>query len=1276
MQKLLTLLLLLLVGYYTLNAQENQRLAAVETSLQDVQSLQLPSINNKALLETEMARRKPGRAPHFAESISVDISPSTHGNWDISDDGMAVWRLRIPSPGARSLNLGFDQFVMPEGGSLMLYTPDMKTIQGPFTPADNEEHEELWTPIIPGDEIVIEVSLPVEHQPALRLHLKTINHDFLGFAENALSGSCNLDVICSLADGWGIVDEYRDIIQSVAVISTGGGTFCTGFLVTNAREDCTPFFMTANHCGIGPGNAASLVAYWNFSNSECRQPGSLASGGDGDGALADFNTGAIHRASYSPTDFTLVEFDDPISETANAWFAGWDAREVLEEDTLICIHHPRTDEKRISFEFNGSYRGSLGSGSTPVPNGDYLIIADWDIGTTEGGSSGSPVFNSDKRVVGQLQGGAAACGNNSYDRFGWFPSSWTGGGSASSQLSTWLDPDNTGTMVMDGRHQVQCSFFVGATPTVQSLCTPEDAFYDINVNDNFIGPVTISIEGLAEGLTANFGQSTVMPGGTTSLTISGTANLGTGTYTFTLNGTDGANVSNQNLSLTLVNGTTIQPTLNSPADMATELVTQPTLAWNAIEFADTYTIEVATDADFSNIIATSSGLEIENFSTPLLDVSTTYFWRVKTHNLCGDSDWSTVFSFTTGLIACGTQAATDLPLVVGPGGGSVTTSIIEVSTSGLISSMRLLDLDISHTFIGDLSATLTSPSGTTIILFGDSNCGQENMLVNFDDNAEQSADDFANTCANASIAISGNFQPLEAFSTAFIGEEMQGDWLLKIRDNANIDGGELNQWKLDFCTLIPNIASINTSVEELTVCVGETAAFDISLGIGFNNAVTLEGTGLPDGSTIDFETNPAQAGSTLSTSIGNINEIGDYTLSLNANDGNNLVATTITVHVIDVLSAPSLVSPVDGAVDVDINTILRSAEVEAINFYAFVVSTQPDLSDPIVAFPSINTDILAGDLEYGTTYYWAVAARNECGDSELSDIWSFTTTPDISINHNITDITTCIADEVEVALILGEGFGDAPVATIESNTASNFNTFMPAFNAETGRFTLRWPNFTFQEQGTHQLTITITGEGYSNSMSFLLIIKSTPDFTTLIEPLDDDAFFGGEITDFRWDNVADAASYRIEIATDDAFSDIVYSEIVQSTNLGLDLLALDFIEQQYFWRVTAINECGESVSGFFKFIFIITSTQDINGTILDIHPNPTNGPLTISLSGDLGGFIDIDAYTSNGQKLVSWHLPAIKGTQEIDLSNLPAGVYWLNITTGQFHTTERIILLD
>lgn len=67
-------------------------------------------------------------------------------------------------------------------------------------------------------------------------------------------------------------------------------------------------------------------------------------------------------------------------------------------------------------------------------------VIDWDEGTTEGGSSGSPLFNPNFRIIGQLQGGCAACGNHLADFYGRLPVSWLGGGISSSRLSNWLDP--------------------------------------------------------------------------------------------------------------------------------------------------------------------------------------------------------------------------------------------------------------------------------------------------------------------------------------------------------------------------------------------------------------------------------------------------------------------------------------------------------------------------------------------------------------------------------------------------------------------------------------------------------------------------------------------------------------------------------------------------------------------------------------------------------------------------------------------------------------------
>ncbi|MDP5211116.1 PKD domain-containing protein [Microbulbifer sp. 2205BS26-8] len=421
------------------------------------ENVDLPGFDNAQLLARDANLRQYVNAPpvlKYAEPIAVSISPQDR--WQVLDkakhDGveMSVWRTRITSPGALSLNLGFSDFYMPKGGALFVYTPDRKHIIRPFTAMDNEEHGQLWTPMLPGDSVVVEVNVPTHKLAFLRVHLSSVNHGYLGSSVAGIleqvklkSGSCNVDVMCPEGALW------QNQINSVAAISTGGSLFCTGSALNNTMNDGKGFFLTANHCGIDVNNAASLVTYWNYQNSYCRTPGSGDSGGPGDGSLNDFNTGAIFRASYSPSDFTLVELDDPFDPDHNVYLSGWNAGPEM-AISAVAIHHPNVDEKRISFENDPVTRTAYGS-STPDANGTHVRVIDWDHGTTEPGSSGSPLFDQNQRVIGQLHGGGAACGNDLSDWYGALAVSWNGGGTNNTGMSHWLDSANTGELAIDGR---------------------------------------------------------------------------------------------------------------------------------------------------------------------------------------------------------------------------------------------------------------------------------------------------------------------------------------------------------------------------------------------------------------------------------------------------------------------------------------------------------------------------------------------------------------------------------------------------------------------------------------------------------------------------------------------------------------------------------------------------------------------------------------------------------------------------------------------------------
>ena len=410
----------------------------------------------------DRVREQLGLPPRFAIPQSVTMTPATHGTWERLPGRNWLWRLRIVGrEGTSNLNLGFGLFKLPPSARLLVYSSDGRSRLRAFTAADNEDHGQLWTAPLPTDDLVVELTVPAKERPFVQLELSAVNQGYRGFGTSSLdkSGSCNLDVACLDAG-----DTWREEMRAVAVISTGGSTFCTGSLLNNTAGDRKMYFITANHCSITSSNAPSLVAYWNYQNSFCRTPGSSQSGAAGDGALTQFHTGSFFRASYAASDMTLVELDDPAVTAFNHYWAGWDRGTGNPTCTAAApcaaIHHPSTDEKRITYVTTNMATTSYNNPSSPG-DGTHLW-AHWATdppgpfsvpGVTEPGSSGSPLYNAAGRFVGQLHGGPSSCGatgDNLSDYYGRMSVSWTGGGTSSTRLSNWLDSGNTGATTIGG----------------------------------------------------------------------------------------------------------------------------------------------------------------------------------------------------------------------------------------------------------------------------------------------------------------------------------------------------------------------------------------------------------------------------------------------------------------------------------------------------------------------------------------------------------------------------------------------------------------------------------------------------------------------------------------------------------------------------------------------------------------------------------------------------------------------------------------------------------
>jgi hypothetical protein len=462
-------------------------LTLLAAPLDSVQAVSFGPLDRGWLALEDAARDAKDLPPRYAIPHAVRFTPETSGTWQELASDLWLWRLRVRAEGATSINLGFTRFRLPDGARLQIYSADRAHVVRPFTSEDNEEHGELWTPAVSTDDLVVELVTPGSVRDDIELELGQIGQGYRGFGssgvDNPKSGSCNLDVEClDSADPW------RQTARAVAFISINGGVLCSGSLVNDTARDRKMFFITAQHCGLDSSTAASLVVYWNYQNSTCRTPGSAASGGTGDGQLNQFHTGAFFRAENPASDFTLVELDDPPDPAFNHHWAGWDRSSgdvpcpqgncYACSPTSLCagIHHPRGGEKRITFAEQPI---------EPEPGDDTHLWVHWDPTpvfppnpgltippqVTEPGSSGSPLYNQERRFVGQLHGGPSACGatgDSLSDFYGRFSTSW-------SVAAPYLDPGNTGELFIDGRDYADTLFadgFESGTTAAWSATAP------------------------------------------------------------------------------------------------------------------------------------------------------------------------------------------------------------------------------------------------------------------------------------------------------------------------------------------------------------------------------------------------------------------------------------------------------------------------------------------------------------------------------------------------------------------------------------------------------------------------------------------------------------------------------------------------------------------------------------------------------------------------------------------------------------------------------------
>ncbi len=402
--------------------------------------IEMPTFDVQKMLEEDKEINVKGNPFRFGKEFEVDFGIENSGTWETLPNGDKLWRLTVYSPNAFSLNFQFSNFYLPQNSNLYIYNQNYEEILGAFTAQNNKSYGKFSTTVIKGNKITFEYYEPKNCKEKVAIQFSQVVHAYRNFYDNNTkgygdSGACNINVACNDDFVWNNAE------RAVALILDGGFRQCSGAMLNNVSQDGTPFFLTADHCKpFNLGNIQQWMFMFNYQSPNCANQ---------DGPTNQTVSGATLRAKNTQSDFMLLELSSPIPSEYNVFFNGW-SNENLQPQRAVGIHHPSGDVKKISFEndpLQESDANSIGINS-------FWEVTDWDEGTTEPGSSGSPIFNESGLIVGQLYGGNAACGNDEYDVYGKFSHSWGNYEAYETSLAPWLNPNNEDVDVIQGNYQI------------------------------------------------------------------------------------------------------------------------------------------------------------------------------------------------------------------------------------------------------------------------------------------------------------------------------------------------------------------------------------------------------------------------------------------------------------------------------------------------------------------------------------------------------------------------------------------------------------------------------------------------------------------------------------------------------------------------------------------------------------------------------------------------------------------------------------------------------
>ena len=413
----------------------------------------LPYLDMKSINQDSADEDFSGVPIRFGFSHDVNFDLSNSGIWQTTSDGGSLWSLKIYSPDALSLNLLYDKFWLPDGAKFFIYSEDKKQHIGAFTSENNMGDKDnimgFATGFLFANSIVLEYYEPKEVEDNGIISIAQVVsgyryiYNIIGTdnqsKHNSTDAPCHNDINCSAGNG------YQNEKNAIACMIMGGYA-CTGALLNTTANDNRPVFLSADHCFTASVSTTQWIFYWNY-EAPCDGVVEPSSNKSTTGANVLARRGA-------DTDFMLLDLiENPtMNPNISVYYLGWD-RTSSSATSGVCIHHPNGAQKKISITTNviTNYPYMIPWANGILSPGSTHWKVDFTNGTVEDGSSGSPILNQNRHVIGQLHGGYRGCPPNIISYYGRLDVSWNGGGTSTTRLKDWLDPQNTGAITVDGK---------------------------------------------------------------------------------------------------------------------------------------------------------------------------------------------------------------------------------------------------------------------------------------------------------------------------------------------------------------------------------------------------------------------------------------------------------------------------------------------------------------------------------------------------------------------------------------------------------------------------------------------------------------------------------------------------------------------------------------------------------------------------------------------------------------------------------------------------------